>query len=199
MKGKIVTGLIAALLIASVVLFAGCMEPKTSTEAEESTPTPEPTVEMTPEEETTPKPTVEATSEEDPTSEIEQTSSPTPTSTTTLTPAITITAPKSGDEVSRRELVEGTSEGVYDSDLNIYVLIYPTDAGGPWWVQPDVDVLRDGSWETNCYFGREPPQDKGAHFRVRAIITTQDLREGQQLQKLPDYVVISETIKVIRA
>jgi hypothetical protein len=79
------------------------------------------------------------------------------------------------------------------------VLIYPTDGGGPWWVQPDVDVLRDGSWETNCYFGREPLQDKGAHFRVRAIITAQKLREGQQLQKLPDYVVSSETIKVIRA
>jgi hypothetical protein len=139
----------------------------------------------------TPEPTVRPTPTPTPT--------PSPTSTVTLTPAITITAPKDGDKVSWHEFVEGTSEGVYGSELNSYVLIYPTDGGGPWWVQPDVDVLRDGSWETNCYFGRESLQDKGAHFRVRAIITAQKLREGQQLQKLPDYVVSSETIKVIRA
>ncbi|MCW7071560.1 MAG: hypothetical protein OCU12_04420 [Methanophagales archaeon] len=128
---------------------------------------------------------------------------PSPTATTvvpSVVPSITITS-KSGDEVSWREFVEGTSEGVYGSDLNIYVLVYPTDAGGPWWVQPDVDVLRDGSWETNCYFGRDPklhPEDKGAHFRICAIMTTEKLREGQQLQKLPDYVVKSETVKVTR-
>ncbi len=131
----------------------------------------------------------------------EETPVPTPSPTaTTVVPSITITS-KSGDEVSWREFVEGTSEGVYGSDLNIYVLVYPTDAGGPWWVQPDVDVLRDGSWETNCYFGRDPklhPEDKGAHFRICAIMTTEKLREGQQLQKLPDYVVKSETVKVTR-
>jgi len=56
MKGKIVAGLIAALLIVSVALFAGCVEKETPTEAGESTPTPEPTVEMTPEEGLTPGP-----------------------------------------------------------------------------------------------------------------------------------------------
>ena len=29
--------------------------------------------------------------------------------------------------------------------------LYLIDAGGPWWVQPDIDVFRDGSWEVNCY------------------------------------------------
>ena len=124
---------------------------------------------------------------------------PTPTPIPTPPPAVTITAPKEVDTVSWRDFVEGTSEGVYNNpERNIYVLIYPIDAGGPWWVQPDVDVFRDGRWEVNCYFGREPPQDKGTRFRVCAIITTQKLREGQQWQKLPDYVAISETIKVIR-
>ena len=80
------------------------------------------------------------------------------------------------------------------------MLIYPTDVGGPWWVQPDVDVFHDGSWEINSYFGRDPmihPEDKGANFRVCAIITTEKLREGEQWQKLPDYVVKNE-VKVIR-
>lgn len=115
-------------------------------------------------------------------------------------PTVTITSPKNGYEVSWREIVEGTSKGVYGSELNIYVLIYPIDAGGPWWVQPDVDVFHDGNWEVNCYFGRNPkiyPEDKGANFRVSAIITTEELREGQQLQKLPDHVAKDE-VRVTR-
>jgi len=77
---------------------------------------------------------------------------PTPTPTPTPPPAVTITAPKEGDTVSWREFVEGSSEGVYNNpERNIYVLIYLIDAGGPWWVQPDIDVFRDGSWEVNCY------------------------------------------------
>ena len=115
--------------------------------------------------------------------------------------AVTITAPEEDATVSWREFVEGASEGVYGSDSrSIYVLFYPTDVGGPWWVQPDVDLSHDGSWEVNCYFGRDPnihPGDIGAHFRVCAIITTQKLSEGQQWQKLPDYVVRSETINVV--
>jgi len=179
MKKKAIAALIAIVAIAAVVIFAGCVEKK------EPTPTPIPTTPTY-----TPEPTVTPTP------------SLTPTPTPTPTSAITITVPKDGDKVSWREFVEGTSEGVYGSELNIYVLIYPIAGGGPWWVQPDVDVFRDGSWEVSCYFGRNPatnPEDKGAHFRVRAIITAQKLREGQQLQKLPDYIVSSETIKVIRA
>lgn len=42
MNGKIVAGLIAALLIVSVAIFAGCVEKETSTEDGESTPTPYP-------------------------------------------------------------------------------------------------------------------------------------------------------------
>jgi len=77
---------------------------------------------------------------------------PTPTPIPTPPPAVTITAPKGGDTVSWREFVEGTSEGVYNNpERNIYVLIYPIDAGGPWWVQPDVDIFRDGRWEVNHY------------------------------------------------
>ena len=151
MKKKTIAGLTAIVAIAAVVIFAGCVE------KEGTAPTPMQTTPIT-----TPEPTVTPTPILTP--------SPIPTSTTTPTPAITITALEDGDKVSWREFVEGTSEGVYGSELNIYVLIYPTDGGGPWWVQPDVDVLRDGSWETNCYFGREPPQDKSAHFRGRLYI-----------------------------
>jgi hypothetical protein len=87
MKGKIVAGLIAALLIVSVALFAGCVEKETPTEVEESTPTTEPTVEMTPEEDVTPEPTVTATPEEELTPEPEQT--PLPTTEPVLAPGYT--------------------------------------------------------------------------------------------------------------
>ena len=177
MKRKPVVGLIAIVAIVAVVIFAGCVE--------EPTPTPMPTTPTY-----TPEPTV----------------TPTPMPTETPTPtlpqsAVTITALEEGDTVLWREFVEGTSEGVYGSELNIYVLIYPIEVGGPWWVQPDVDLSHDGRWDVNCYFGRNPethPQDRGARFRVCAIITTQKLSEGQQWQKLPDYIVKSETIEVIR-
>lgn len=178
MKRKNIIGLIAMLAIVTIAIFAGCIE------NEEPVPTLTPTY--------TPEPTVT------PTPSLTETPTPTPTPA----PAITITAPTEGNIVSWREIVEGTSEGAYGSELDIYVLVYPIDAGGPWWVQPDVDIFHDGSWEVNCYFGRDPkihPEDKGARFRIRAIITTQKLREGQQWQKLPDYIVSSETIKVIRS
>jgi|Deesub1362A_J573_1020465.scaffolds.fasta_scaffold06767_4 hypothetical protein len=113
---------------------------------------------------------------------------------------ITIASPSDGAEVSWREVVEGISEGVHDSELNVYVLIYPINAGGPWWVQPEVDIFPDGKWEVNCYFGRDPqiyPEDKGANFRISAIVTREKLKEGQQLQKLPSYVVRDE-IRVTR-
>ena len=199
MKRKNVVGLITIAAIAAVVIFAGCVVlDKPAPTPTPTTPSPTPTPSLTPSPTpTTPSPTPTTPS---PTPTPSLTPSPTPTTPSpTPTPAITITAPNSGDDVSWREIVEGTSEGVYGSELNIYVLVYPTDAGGPWWVQPDVDVLRDGSWESNCYFGREPPHDKGAHFRVRVIITMQKLSEGQQWQKLPDHIAISETIKVTRA
>ena len=194
MKRKTIAGLIATIAIASVVIFAGCVEEPTP----EVTPTPVPTTPIT----ATPIPTPEATATPAATPTATPTSEATATPTPTPGPAVTIAAPEEGATVSWREFVEGTSEGVYGSDLSdIYVLIYPIDAGGPWWVQPEVDVSHDGSWEVNCYFGRNPathPDDRGARFRVCAIITTQKLSEGQQWQKLPDYVVKSETINVVR-
>lgn len=126
---------------------------------------------------------------------------PTPTPTATPpTPTIAITAPREGNIVSYRYIVSGTSSGVYGSELSIYVLIYPIEVGGPWWVQPMIDISPNGNWETNVYFGRDPaqyPEDSGKHFRISAVITSIKLKEGQQWQKMPDYIVKDE-VRVTR-
>ncbi|MBL7117161.1 MAG: hypothetical protein ISS94_00020 [Candidatus Syntrophoarchaeum sp.] len=114
---------------------------------------------------------------------------------------ITITSPTEGDEVSWRYNVEGSSTGVYGSELNVYVLIYPLESNGPWWVQPPVILHPDGNWEASCYFGRDPseyPEDIGDYFKVCAIVTTLKLEQGQQWYSLPDYVVKSEIVQVRR-
>jgi hypothetical protein len=127
----------------------------------------------------------------------------TPTLTSTSIPStssITITSPREEDIVPWRYIVKGTSNGVDDPKLSIYVLIYPVEARGPWWVQPQVDILANGNWETTVYFGRYPakyPEDSEAHFRVSAILTSKRLTEGQQFENIPTNINRSE-IDVIR-
>lgn len=185
-------------IVGILVIFSGCTE-RTS----ELTPTmtPSPTLTFFP----TPTPTVTPTVHTvtptitpplTPTS----TSMPTPPATPTPPPSIAIVSPKDGDIVAWRYIVEGTSNGVYSSKLNIYILIYPIEAGGPWWAQPTVDISPNGNWETNVYFGRDPanyPEDSGKHFKVSAIITSERLTEGQQLEKIPGNVNRFD-VKVVR-
>lgn len=162
------------VITGAIIIFSGCTE----------TPTPSPTT-----------PTL-----------IAIISTPTVISTPTLTStsipstsSITITSPGEEDIVPWRYIVEGTSNDVDDPKLSIYVLIYPVEAGGPWWVQQSVDILANGNWETTVYFGRYPsnyPEDE-AHFRVSAIITSERLTEGQQFEKIPTNINRSE-IDVIR-
>jgi len=121
---------------------------------------------------------------------------PTPTLTPTIL-SISITAPKDGDNVSWRYMVEGFSSATEDSGLSVYVLIWPLDAGGPWYAQPTT-TFSDGSWQSNAYFGRNPdqhPEDIGSDYRVAAILTTQKLSTGQSFEKIPreiqdDYAIV---------
>lgn len=165
-------------VIGILAIFSGCIDKSTM-----STPTPITSI-----------PTANPTSTITPTPTYITPVPTTPLPTTpalpaNTTPSITIISPKEGDIVTWRNSVEGTSNGVYGSKLSIYVLIYPVEAGGPWWVQPIVDISPNGNWDTTAYFGRDPanyPEDSGKHFKVSVIITSTKLKEGQQLEKIPE-------------
>lgn len=148
---------------------------------------------------------------------VQTTVSPTPpitidTNTTTPTTAapggttvtglsLQVTAPTNGSTVTPRQLVEGTSQGVYGTSKKLYVIVYPTDEAGGYWVQPGLTLSQDGSWSTKAYFGRDPaqyPQDQGAHFRVIVLVTDQTLPEGQ-INDLPPYDAKAEIDNLIRA
>ncbi|MFZ3058111.1 MAG: hypothetical protein WA102_00105 [Candidatus Methanoperedens sp.] len=185
-KGSFLTFLV---MIGILAIFSGCID--------ESTTMPTPTTTSIPT--ATPTPTLTATIST-PTPTPTQLPTVIPTQTFTSTPSITITSPTEGDMVTWRYIVEGTSNGVYGSKLSFYVLIYPIEAGGPWWVQPMGDISPNGNWETTAYFGRDPanyPEDSGKHFKVSAIITSTKLTEGQQLEKIPDNLNRFD-IKVVR-
>jgi hypothetical protein len=156
------------VIIGILIIFSGCLEQQPVP----ITPTP-PTI--------TPTPT------------------PTPAPTTTLTPTITISSPTEGDQVSLRHIVEGTSAGVYGSNLKIYVLVYPIEVGR-WWVQPDVNILPNGNWDTNVYFGdpANPSKDIGKKFRISVIATSVKLKEGEQLENIPDNAYRVDIKEVVR-
>lgn len=92
-----------------------------------------------------------------------------------------------GDYVSWRDTVEGNSSAIQGSGLNVYALIWPLEADGPWWVQP-TKTYSDGYWYANAYFGRDTrlyPEDVRTHYKVVAIMTEEDLRGGQTFKDLP--------------
>ena len=128
-----------------------------------------------------------------------QTTTPQITTPPPTPPTITISSPTEENIVSLRNIVEGTSTSVYGSNLNIYVLVYPIE-GGRWWVQPDVNILANGNWDTNAYFGdsANPSKDIGKKFKVSVIVTSAKLQEGQQLEKVPDNIYRVDIREVVR-
>ncbi|KKL69869.1 hypothetical protein LCGC14_2110580 [marine sediment metagenome] len=111
-----------------------------------------------------------------------------------------ITKPKDKDKVSWREKVEGSSSATEDSGFSAYVLIWPIEVDGPWWVQ-FTTTYSDGFWQSYAYFGRDPslyPEDIGTNYKVVMIITKHELRGGQTFTELPEYVGKSNEIIVTR-
>jgi len=117
-------------------------------------------------------------------------------------PPIEITSLKDGAEVSWRYDIQGVTQGnVSCSKLNLYLLVFPIESNGPWWVQPQIVCNANGHWEGSTYFGRNPaeyPEDKGTLFYVIAIATNTELETGQQWYSLPDYVYAANAILVRR-
>jgi hypothetical protein len=101
---------------------------------------------------------------------------------------INITNPHNGDNVTWRQAVEGYSSATSNSGLKAYLLIWPIEANGPWWVEP-TQTYPDGTWESYAYFGRDPrvnPEDIETTYRVEAIMTKEDLNPGATLVELPN-------------
>lgn len=115
-------------------------------------------------------------------------------------PTMTVTSLESGFEVPWRYEIKGiVDEVVISSGLNVYVLVYPVESNGPWWVQPSVEVGPGGYWQTRAYLGRDPaqyPEDIGDLFYVTTIATPMRLEPGQQWDSLPDFVYRSDAMLV---
>ncbi len=129
-----------------------------------------------------------------------------------IPPNITVNDPQGGDVVPWKHSVKGSSSWeVFASriwpeglglHLHVYVLIFPVESNGPWWVQDPAIVRPNGDWEVYAYFGRDPaeyPDDIGDPFRVCAIITKDKLQPEQSFQDFPDYISVSEIYQVIRS
>lgn len=98
---------------------------------------------------------------------------------------IKIINPSDEDIVNWDTRVNGTYFSV--SEKNFYVLIWPLDSTGPWWVQTAF-AINNSSWQSRPYFGRDPllyPSDSGSYFRVIAIMTNETFEPGQAIHKLP--------------
>jgi len=96
-----------------------------------------------------------------------------------------VSYPQNGDEVDWMTSVTGNSSGIVTNNtLKIYLLVYPVESEGPWFVQNRPIVNPDGSWSGLVYFGRDPinyPEDIGDQFLLLAIVTTSDLQPGKTL------------------
>lgn len=109
--------------------------------------------------------------------------------------SVNITTPKDGSFVFQRSMVDGTSSAI--SGMKVYVLVWPFEANGPWWVQP-TQTKSDGSWESNAYFGRDGSIDNGKPFKIIAIVTDQELKTGDTFTDLPPHLAKSDEIGVKR-
>jgi len=117
---------------------------------------------------------------------------------------VNIIAPKEKAEVQMRDVVEG-SYNSSNTDSKVFVLIWPIEVGGPWWVQPIVAQFSDNTWRVKAYFGGDSTQDSGTSYKVIALLTNEALISGQTYSE-DDFNMIkrsasanSSVVTVIRA
>ena len=85
--------------------------------------------------------------------------------------SIQITSPHHNQVINDDEvLVEGTSFGLKNSNLNIYILVHPYKCSKTWWVQWEPTPRLDGSWSGYAALGK--PRE---YYDIRVIITKEDL------------------------
>lgn len=95
---------------------------------------------------------------------------------------VVISSPKNKDIVSPRNVVWGNCSTSNCSGLNPYIIIWPIEGQGPWYLQKTTKFPDDGSFRSNAYFGGDPkiyPEDIGTTYKIVAIITNKTLRDGR--------------------
>lgn len=106
--------------------------------------------------------------------------------------SLVISYPLTGDEVSWITLVSGNSTGIgTNKTLNLYLLVYPLESDGPWFVQNRPTINPDGSWSGIVYFGRNPdihPEDTGDQFLLSVMVTTINLQPGETFTTIPESI-----------
>jgi predicted PurR-regulated permease PerM len=116
--------------------------------------------------------------------------------------SLVISHPAIGDEVDWITSVAGNSTGIVtNKTLNLFLLVYPVESGGPWFVQNRLTVNPDGSWSGLVYFGRNPdihPEDSGDQFLLLAIVTTADLQPGETFAAIPESICQSSISGLVR-
>ena len=114
-------------------------------------------------------------------------------------PFVNITSPKNRDEVSWKQMIDGSSSAINGSGLHASVLIWSMKGKDGWWTQP-TKTFEDGSWQSNAQFGSDPESDpqNSTSYRIVAIITPQELEGDQKFKHIPSNAAKSNEITVTR-
>src|SRR5713101_6938625 len=87
---------------------------------------------------------------------------------------IAVSHPTDGDAVEQRPLVEGK---VSDSQAKVWVIVHPTETSKVW-VQPPVDVKKNGTCKVQLYLRDPGRAHVGTRFSINAVANPrQELRE----------------------
>lgn len=94
--------------------------------------------------------------------------------------------------------IEGSSSGLEDPNLHLYLLVRPLDTPF-WYVQPYPIMGRDGSWVANAYLG-EGEKGINKDYGIKAIITNETLLVQAKYEegKISFFVFAQDTITVTR-
>ena len=85
---------------------------------------------------------------------------------------VQINDPGNGANVEYECHVQGTSTGLGDPNLHLYILVQGVGTS-KWWVQPPTIVGGDGSWVGIAYLG-EKNKGNNEKFAIKAIITNKN-------------------------
>ena len=106
-----------------------------------------------------------------------------------------IATPQDLSTVPERPFIAGTID---DANSSVWVIVHPMGDRN-YWVQPNVSVKEDLTWNAQIYIGRPGTIDLDKHFEIMAIANPETaLHEGIKLDGWPKGQWKSQVIEVIR-